>query len=550
VGQRVTVCDTDFSQHTVKVAMISRRKALLASVAMLVCAPSQTLAFSRGSYFGTVLLASAYGVVGDGVTDNLSALTSLATAAKAITGLVAIYLPQGTICYSSNKWFFGLLNVNLIGAAGITTLQCTNTSNNNADLTQPINTGSPLQTNFSTFTGGWNYTNGFLFNTVAAGATSISLVNSGDVSNFAAGNRILLYGYEQDVPTSFPPGARYFDYCTIQSIVGSTLFLTGPVKNSYNSQWADVPGLIPAGVSTLALNSGAPRALLLDASYYTFPSFVGLYNLHFASSPNLAMSGQLTIPADTLYVQNCSADYSFFSSMNRIATFSGCSAPYSEIDKLCSNVTLNSCKIGFGVSNGYLSGAYSTDSFTVNGCSINGNVNVCPKNFSISNTNIDYNNGDSETGSITVQPGQFPMSAYAAKALTLNNSISASNAHLEGLDIISQFTVNGVSGNNILLTFGSWLFSDTNATIYRRCGAGTIIQKSDGTKTGTVQDITFNGTNFTIIINPSGGVPVANETWQFRSIQNFSNLGGHSVLDGNAFATFGDTTVNATFANL
>jgi hypothetical protein len=87
--------------------------------------------------------------------------------------------------------------------------------------------------------------------------------------------------------------------------------------------------------------------------------------------------------------------------------------------------------------------------------------------------------------------------------------------------------------------------------VYRRLGTGTIIQKNDGTKTGTVQDVTYNSVaqEMTIIINPSGGAPVAGETWQWRPIQNFTNLGGHTILDGNAFTGWNPAT-NATLPNL
>ena len=160
-----------------------------------------------------------------------------------------------------------------------------------------------------------------------------------------------------------------------------------------------------------------------------------------------------------------------------------------------------------------------------NGCAIYGSIFVSPHNLTITGTSITYDNEGGSYGSISQQPEAMPVSSMTVGGLTLNNSIGGNIAHLEGSETIWTFTVNGVSGNNILLTWpGNWDTAGNNWTV-RQIGSGTIIQRNDGAKTGIVQDITFDGTNYIIIIDPSGGVPVEGETWQYKADPEFHQSG-------------------------
>lgn len=494
-----------------------------------------------------IFKASAYGVVGDGVTDNTSALFNLVAAAATIsspTTRVSIYLPAGTVCYLNNRWLYGLLNFDLYGDPSITTIQCLKNLSIAYATAGSIYPFCPWQTNTLEYIGTALFTNTYLFNTAMAGSDTITLTNSRDVSNFVIGQRVLLYGYEEYGPTAFPPHSRFFEWRVITGISGSTLQLDSGLMWSYNDQWADVP-LDPGGAG----NAGVPRVLLLDQSDTYYPYYAGFHNLLFANNPYHTRTGNLNFCASTLNVQNCTFQGIFNTDISETVNINNCSIPYCELDALCGNITIENTTFGGGpyaINSNGVGGGYQSWRLIFNGCAIYGSIFVSPHNLTITGTSITYDNEGGSYGSISQQPEAMPVSSMTVGGLTLNNSIGGNIAHLEGLETIWTFTVNGVSGNNILLTWpGNWDTAGNNWTV-RQIGSGTIIQRNDGAKTGIVQDITFDGTNYIIIIDPSGGVPVEGETWQYKTIQNFTNLGNNVILDGNAFATFGSSP-NATF---
>jgi hypothetical protein len=524
--------------------MLTRRKILLGGIAVGAWLAAQpAAAWTHGKNLGVVFHATDYGVAGVQGVDYKTQLFALAADCIAANGPVTIYLPPGTIGSTDPRWLLGVNNATIIGdPVSRTSVQSLLNQTNAYNTALPLWVGTPFYTNTATYSGTITQTNGFLFNTAAVGATSITLTNPSDAGNFSIGKRIILYGYETNAYGGIP-GARYFEWQTVTGVTGNVVGLSAPLKNSYNSLWADLPDTIGPG-----LNSGAPRALLLDASYYSYPSYLEFKNIRFANNPYHTETGVINITCDTLVLTNCLADYYLNSEINRQMTVNGGSFMNgTELDRMCGDITLTGGAAFGGTSGGGIAGAYEADNLVINGVTVSGSISVCPKMLTIENTSISYN---SINGSIWPQPAQLPVSPYTVKNLTLNNSVGGTWSHIESLDNILSVVVGRASGNNIVYSQTSWTDTAPN-DVYRRLGTGTIIQKNDGTKTGTVQDVTYNSVaqEMTIIINPSGGAPVAGETWQWRPIQNFTNLGGHTILDGNAFTGWNPAT-NATLPNL
>jgi hypothetical protein len=81
---------------------ISRREFLTVmcvAKATLDISPVHSTAAASNEYQRTVFMADAYGVLGDGVTDNITALRALGTAAQGINEPVTIVLPGNSVLF-------------------------------------------------------------------------------------------------------------------------------------------------------------------------------------------------------------------------------------------------------------------------------------------------------------------------------------------------------------------------------------------------------------------------------------------------------------------
>jgi hypothetical protein len=490
----------------------------------------------------TVFDATKYGVVPDGYSDNTIALMELRRDALEIKGPVTINLPPGDIGYKDNRWLFNINNFRLIGdPVKRTKLRSLYEGRQGNQLTYPLWYAIPFATNSLYFRGQFGMTSGHLFSTVRAGSDTVTLVNVEDAKHYAVGNRVLLYGFLQTLD-GFPPGARFYDYKTIASVDAGKVSFTQPLAHSYNSQWFDVPdaALGPG------LNCGKPRMLNLDrGSEYTYPSYASLQNLSFERDPKLGNqeSAFMACVADILEVDNCSCVDHVWPSINREATYRRCNFGNTDLDKLCGTVRfLEGCTFsGNGIVSAVGIENLIIDDFKV----LSGFVAVAPRHLTLTRGSIHATTA--LEGSIRQQPGENPVFGYIIERLTLD-STGSKVPHLQYLDEVKTMIADEMRGTSILLRWpGNWSNDDPTNLHIRRIAPGTILRNRGTQNAGVVTDITFDGEHY--VIAGTWRTPAADKTWEYRTIQQFRNLGGHRILDNNDFSTW-DAAVTAGFDDL
>lgn len=106
-----------------------------------------------------------------------------------------------------------------------------------------------------------NNTTNALFQTSAAGATSVTLVTAAQISRFTVSNWVMLSGGDLQGSSGYPPNPFLFEYAQIRSINSGTgvITFTAPLKYGYKSTW-------PSASSGSVTWSGGP------ATVYALPS--------------------------------------------------------------------------------------------------------------------------------------------------------------------------------------------------------------------------------------------------------------------------------------
>src|SRR3990167_4016078 len=219
---------------------------------------------------------TAYGVIGDGVTDNKNALYAMRDYLRTISNPVQVNFEPGTYLYSGNLWTKGIndLTLNCEGS----TFKCTAVSPTDFDkLPFTGNQGVFNNSGYETYNAASTIF-GYKINSNEAGSSTVTTSTASDAGNFTTGNKVLIYGWGQQ-NVSFPPNARYFEYNEVVSAIAGTgvVTLKNPLKNTYDQNWHD-----------LSQGKGAPRILNLsrDSTDFTFCKRLIVNGGYFAPNPN------------------------------------------------------------------------------------------------------------------------------------------------------------------------------------------------------------------------------------------------------------------------
>lgn len=170
-----------------------------------------------------------YNAVGDGTTDNSTAFALFNTNMLARGDLneqVILTIPAGTYVQHGNSWVSGIKDIIIDGGSAATT-----------KLISPGDTlrsygGNGILVDTS------DVTHTSYFQTVSAGASSITLVTSSEDSRFATGDWCLLLGVDTQSPnSSWPPNEAVFEYIRVASSSGGVVTFTAPLQYGYKSTW-------------------------------------------------------------------------------------------------------------------------------------------------------------------------------------------------------------------------------------------------------------------------------------------------------------------------
>jgi hypothetical protein len=285
-----------------------------------------------------------FGAVGNGVADDTNAWLNIRDYAISQNGVILNFTGNKTYT-TKNPYVFNDIPYLIIlgnGARWINTLG-TSAALPFAAYGESLVYNGPFSTNGAAFYGGGGthpYDEGQTIQTVAAGATSITLTG-GATPNIAAGDRMMLYGFDCQITPSFPPCARNFEIVTVTSVAGSSVNFKPALRFNYREDWPDnaLGGVI----------YGAGRMVNLDRANMTMSKYVYMENLHFIANPNWThaystseSNGRIIIGnTEYLHLNNVKTDGGLYASISSRQVFENCVVGDSlVIDKLLDRVDI------------------------------------------------------------------------------------------------------------------------------------------------------------------------------------------------------------------
>lgn len=166
--------------------------------------------------FDNELNFASFGAVGDGVTNNTSALASFNTAYAALSGRTRLTINAGDYAFGTPAVW---------GASG-------------GDRLTIAAPGVTLRNQLGFANSGLSNDNAHHANiaTVSSGAVIVSLVTPAETSRFTSGQWVLVAGIDLQ-GGGYPINPGVFEFKKIASIGVGTLTFTEPLVNSYQSTW-------------------------------------------------------------------------------------------------------------------------------------------------------------------------------------------------------------------------------------------------------------------------------------------------------------------------
>lgn len=488
-----------------------------------------------------------FGVVGDGVTDNATALTTMRNYMVANpTVAFTVHFPPGFYKYSYNGWTKGIVDLTIDGYGA--TFQCTTAavfSNEGIPLTSILWFYTSNQ-NSSTNPLSSSFNSGYKINTVSAGSTTITLQTLATVSNYAVGDTILVHGFDQQFG-GFPPNLRYFEYRKITAINTSTgaITLDTKLKNSYDSQWWDAVDYSDGTPYSYGEGYvGKARALPIKNAYTNITKRMVIKGVTFVDNPNTPsvvgfnyfnIGGVLN-----LSMIDCNLDglNAFNATMHDTCRLIGGSYNCDfELDKICDLFQARDCSMSSVNADTFrgLSSAAGVNTVDIQDCVIeNRIINLSPRNLVISNNEIN-NCKDSVTGDGFSVIGSY-FNIYPYHSATVEN-----NKIRTGLTYLGTTLFNSQSSSLVITPsvsgFGSNFAITANAaakTLLVDLDIGQVLTRDDGLYSGTVTSITYNGVY--ILVNGTWAVdPSTSNSWLFNRFRNQS-INNNVVIAGHKFA--------------
>jgi hypothetical protein len=285
-------------------------------------------------------------------------------------------VPAGTYCLNSTRWLKNIINVDVV-ATGASFINMTsnagfqidgNAMSFGGDIFNDAGIDAPFDPSTNV--------NGQFINSANIGDAGVTLTTNTDSSHFAVGDDVLVYGFDAQGQTSYPPNPRYFEFNTITAINASTGLITlqGPLKYAYSTQWIDTPPVY--GVTT-----GKPRLLDLNRPNMKIAqniTFTGGTFLTWMGSQNASarqVSGTISISGGrNITVTNVNAT-GLFAGQTENVNISGGSYQldsrgdgYSELDKIIKTLNVNGGTFqnlvqGTGIKTANFTGATFTGQF-------------------------------------------------------------------------------------------------------------------------------------------------------------------------------------------
>lgn len=338
--------------------------------------------------------------------------------------------------------------------------------------------------------------------TVNSGATSLSLTSAsaaaGHISRFSIGQAILVTGWPTQAlfqsAYSFPPNWQFIDHVTITNIVGDTITFTPALRNYYSDQWPEMNRggafeVDAAGPATIfALSPFWQGTTTVTGGTWTRGDLINCYRENFIM--NGGTSGNLPIYPSVSKL---------WRAINHTATVSS-----TEHDKLNDWVDIQGgnykvwkCQSGstrlLTMTGTTMTGLDGTVEDTVlDGCTVNGNVNLGPTAYGRGNkltlTNT-YVSGTLQTGLVETGPASVTVPNYMFKTGDVLTIPLAAN------DAAVRWSMPDAAGRNVVW----WRGASGTMGYFRILSATSDLWPAVDNQTATTDvSITFNTKDLTV----------------------------------------------------
>jgi len=299
-----------------------------------------------------VIDAAQYGVSADASAEqNTRALLKIRARMRSEGTAFDLMLPDGRLNILTGRWLQGVADVHVKGGRN-TRLCNVGTSNATTECVPLIINQDYFLDNAGSIPGFGDFVNGDRIESVPAGTLQIRLSSPDAGTKYRPGMAVLVYGFNQD-SQGYPPSIRYFERNMITKVGAGILELAVPLRNAYDTRWADiVQDADDRGLTAKA--TGAARVLSLSRPGFRIAKRVVLDDLEFISSREhrddrvTSLDGSLyAFSADEIICNRVRVNGYFYPSASGTIIVNDSYIRFVENDKLVDRIEYNRCRIGF-----------------------------------------------------------------------------------------------------------------------------------------------------------------------------------------------------------
>lgn len=470
----------------------------------------RTATRTLGDRLGDWISAKDFGAVGDGTTDNTTALRAMRNYCRLDRSkLYHIYFPAGHYAYEENDWLsaIGSVRIEAYGAK----FECYRDIGSHG-LSRVINTGTMWINNRNYAPGQSSSLHvGSLIDNVARLAATVTLKATPVPSVFAAGRRVFVYGFpNQD--NAFPPNARHFQYNTITSINTETgvITLEDPLNIELSDAWPDLGDNLPAGAARI-MSMERPVVMDTDDQGFIQNPYTEILGAEFLNNRIQGAPGNgLTLDGDVVIFRDIIHHHSDTPTNNRVRwAYNSTFLNGTEGDKNVTHCRYEDCTIY-----NRFTQFTGIDHVEVINCHIkNEKIQASPRKLTVRGTTIEVP-ASHASGGVGLSSAQWS----TERLIFEDNTIIHDGALSYGIntDEVKSFTATAVS-EGIRIPAASF-----NAHILK-IFPGTVLWTADMAISGKVSKIDYNPTDSEwVLIGDWPTIGTGNRNWEYLQYQSIS----------------------------
>lgn len=463
--------------------------------ASMVNAASGSVQRSLKDKFGEWVSVKDFGAVGDGTTDNATALIAMRNYCKTLPNThFHINMPYGHYKYTNNRWLQGIRNFSLHGNGS--TLECTANKTfsrdeaclyfhdileDHGDIDYPGDTPSKY--------------GGYAISTVAAGARSVTATGNG--SNFTAGDKVYICGFNQQ-DGGFPTNLRYGEYHDVVSVASDVISILRPLEYGYKSTWPSVP------ILSSSATVGPGKILRLNRTNSPW-STIQIYNDVVFALNSVTGEDAFWVLGQYVELNRCVIYPILFAAASRLHCYNDSHFVRGiEIDKNITEVEINR-SYTYNVT-----GATGCRYVKINDSDLIDVTQIMPRNLIARQSR--FGNLTSNVGTVRYGTTDLRVEQYKFVDCIFSATSVSPPWHIN-VDRVVSLTVDAVNGSKIRVE------DDAAGRIsIRALDVGTVIFLADGTNHGTVTDINYvAGTPNYYELTGTWATPSVSNVFSYRS---------------------------------